>query len=290
VLIRFERSSAVIAGTVVRFGAGLTVLMGGFVLAKESVSGVALGASAIAAGVIAEAVYASWQVRPVLRDRLRDAPPLPEPLTRGKFLTFYLPLALTPLMTLIIQPLGAASMNRMPEALSSLAAWGPVYGLVFLTRTAGFAFNEVTVTLLGSPGGHRQLRRFVWLLVLVTTMLLCGIAFTPLGGLWFHQVGGLAPELTAVAVSAVTFAVLMPGYAVLQNWYQGALVHSHSTRGITEAVLLYLVVSSVGLGIGIQMGSIRGIEFAICTFTVAGLIQTLWLRVRAGPALRELSE
>ena len=94
----------------------------------------------------------------MLRERLAKAPPRAEPLTRLGFLRFYVPLALTPLMTLIAQPIGAAAMNRMPDVLESTAAWPGVHGLVFLTRSAPLAFNEVVVALLGAPGGRRASR------------------------------------------------------------------------------------------------------------------------------------
>ena len=287
VLIRFEHADAVIIGTVVRLIVVVGVLVFGYQLGDERISGIVLGSSAIAAGVLAEAVYAGWRVRPVLRDRLHNAPPLAEPLNRGKFLRFYLPLAVTPMMTLIIHPIGAAAMNRMPNPLESVAAWGPVYGLVFMTRTAGFAFNEVTVTLLGSPGGARALRRFAYGIVVCAVGVLAVIAWTPLGEVWFSRVSDLPPELTEISVVAIALASLMPGYSVLQSWYQGALVFRHRTRGITEAVALYLVVTTVCLGIGVWIGTVRGIYFAIGSFTVAGLLQTLWLRHRSAATLRE---
>ena len=169
------------------------------------------------------------------------------------------------------------------------AAWSSVYGLVFLFRSAGFAFNEVVVTLIGQPEGVRKLHRITWGMALTTSGLLGIVAFTPIGSLFFRNVIGLAPHLATVAIHALGFAVLMPGYAVLQSYYQGALVHARRTRAITEAVVLYLVVSSVVLAIGISVGSIRGIEFALCAFTFAGLLQTTWLWYRSRTTIARLN-
>ena len=67
----------------------------------------------------------------------------------------------------------------MPEALSSLAAWPVVYGLVFLTRSLGMAFNEVVVALAGKPGGKKQLFRFTQILSFSSMAFLGLNAYTP---------------------------------------------------------------------------------------------------------------
>ena len=90
--------------------------------------------AAVAAGVLSEAAYAGWRVNPVLRDQVRPAAAQELELTFNRFLPFYLPLALTSLLALLIQPLGAAAISRMPLALESLAVWPVVAGLIFMFR------------------------------------------------------------------------------------------------------------------------------------------------------------
>ena len=286
VLIRFERSRAVVEGTGVRLLTGAVVLAVGF--NSQWLSGIAVGTLAIAAGVVAEAGYASLRIRGVLRDHVWPAKPLEEPLSWGHFFHFYVPLAMTPMMSIALQAIGAAAMNRMPEKMASAATWSSVYGLVFMIRSLGFAFNEVVVALIADPGGVRVLRRIAWVVGSLTVVLLALIAWTPLGDFWFGEVTRLSPSLTAVAVNALVFTVLMPGYSVLQSYYQGALVYSRKTRGVTEAVGLYLLVSCALLAVGIAWGEVRGIEFALCAFTVAGVLQTVWLKYRSGAVLRSL--
>ena len=284
VLIRFERSRLVAAGTLVRMVTVVGFLAGGKYF--EIGPGIVVGSLAIAAGVTAEAVFAGWCVQPVLRQRVFVAAPGKEPLSRRSFTRFYLPLAMTPLLTLLIQPAGSAAMSRMPDALPSLAVWSSVHGLVFLLRSTGFAYNEVVVALLGEPGAARALRRFAYVLGATTAGLLAVLAVTPLGEMMFRSVYGLRPELAALAASAILFAVLMPAYQALQSWFQGVLVHERKTRGITEAVLLYVIVAVVGLAAGVAWSGWTGILFAVCTFVVGGLLQTAWLAFRARHYIR----
>jgi hypothetical protein len=286
VLIRFERSRIVVAGTVVRLLTVAGVLEVGYLLGD--LSGIAVASLAIASGVIAEAVFAQVMTTPVVRAKLRHAEPGKEPLTWSSFAKFYAPLAVTPLITIILQPLGAFAQNNMPDKLLSTATWSSVYGLVFLFRTAGFAFNEVVVTLIAQPGGARLLRKVAWLTGLAMTVALVILAMTPLGRIWFGSVIKLSDDLTEVAMHALFFAILMPGYAVLQNYYQGALVHGRKTRYVTEAVVLYLTVASLTLLVGITLNSVRGIVFVLVAFSFAGILQTAWLRYRAKPVLSQL--
>ncbi|MCA8965388.1 MAG: hypothetical protein KDC48_10900, partial [Planctomycetes bacterium] len=140
VLIRCERSDLVAYGTVIRLLTNASVLGAGLVVGTWS--GIAVGTTGIACGVLAEAAWAGWCFRSAARDRLparSERPPLPW----RQFAAFYLPLACTPLITFVIQPIGAWAMSQLATPLLSLAAWPAVYGLVFLTRSAGFAFNEV---------------------------------------------------------------------------------------------------------------------------------------------------
>ena len=287
VLIRAEQSRTVMAGTMMRLLVLTAVLAIGYAL--ELGAGIVIGATAVATAVTVEAFFVAWVVRPVIEERVKPAPPREDPITRGSFLRFYVPLAMTPLLTLLIQPAGAAAMSRMPFALESLAAWPAVHGLVFLTRSAGFAYNEVVVALLGEAGAAAALRRFAGILAGCTMIVLLLLAGTPLSEVWFGSVSGLSENLVAICSTALLFAVLMPGYQAFQSWYQGVLVHRHRTRGITEAVALYLVVSLVGLTLAVNFGEARGIYLALCAFTAGGLTQTAWLSWRCRRPLREMS-
>ena len=71
-------------------------------------------------------------------------------------------------MTLVIQPIGAAAMSRMPDALPSLACWPAVYGLVFLLRSLGFAFNFAAMDHLSAREPQRGLEQAEALIALAT--------------------------------------------------------------------------------------------------------------------------
>jgi len=277
VLIRFGRSGKVGLGTATRLATSAVVLGGG--LAHGGVAGIVVGSAALSIGVFAEAIYAALAVRSVVAGPLAKAEPS-EPLTGRAFVAFYLPLALTPLITLVIQPFGAGAISRMPEVVSSLAVWPVVNSLAFLWQSVGLAMNEVVVALLGQPGARAQLRRFTGLLVVGTTVTFGALALTPLADLWMDHVAGLSPELSDIATGALWLALPIPGCRALQSWFQGKLVVARQTRAVTEAVVVFFAVCAAVLGLGVAQ-QWRGIEVALIGFALARVAQTIWLAVRA---------
>jgi hypothetical protein len=216
--------------------------------------------------------------------------PIKPALTMGSFMNFYFPLVLTSLLTLLVLPIGSAALSRMPVALASLAVWPVLSGLTFMFRSIGVAYNEVVVALLEEPLSTHKLRRFTAYLTAITTLLIMLMSLTPLSSLWFRGLSGLDPALAEMAVLGLVIGIPTAGFAVLQSWFQGLLLHGGRTRGITEAVVLFLVTCSAFLWIGVTRGEFTGLFWAMASFTAAMLLQTLWLWFRSRPEERMVQE
>ena len=285
-LIRFGRPRAVSLGTLVRLLANVLVLAVGFAL--RTVPGIIVGTLAVAAGVVCEALFAGAMARPVVRGALREAAPQAVPLTPGAFLRFYVPLAMMPLIAFLAIPLASAAVSRMPRPIDSLATWPVVTGLVFTLRSFGFAMNEVVVSLLDRPKPVAALRRFSIRLAAVTTAALLLVAATPIGALWLGRVSALPPNLVALGSVGLWVCLLLPALSVFQSWFQGVIVHSRLTRGVTESVLLLLVTMAAVLGLGIRTGRFAGLHVALAAMVAGNAAQVIWLWWRARGVIRTL--
>lgn len=288
VLIRFGHSQAVGLGTLIRLSAVGSVLTIGYLLGR--IPGIVVGSGAVITGVMCEAIYVWLRVRPVLRYQLKLAPAVEPALTFPAFRAFYVPLVMTSLLTLLMEPIGSAALSRMPRALESLAVWPVISGLLFMLQSAGVAFNEVVIALLDEPGSTRGLRRFTILLMAVVTVLILALAATPLSALWFGRVSGLAAPLASLARRALWLALPMPGLSALMSWYQGALVNVRRTRGITEAVVAFMVTNSLILVAGVALGAAVGLYVALGAFTAGVVAQTGWLWWRSRPAIQAVQK
>lgn len=283
VLIRFDHSRAVGIGTLVRLGSNWLVLAAGYLIG--TLPGIVVATAAIATGVTGEALYVGIRVRPVLRDELKLVPPVSPPLTFDAFMAFYIPLVLTSLLQMLVQPIGSMALSRMPQALDSLAVWPVVSGLVFMLRSMGVAFNEVVVALIEDQDAVRQLRRFSLFLALGTTGLLFLIVATPLSVFWFVKFSSLPPSLASMARQAIWLALPLPAVSVLQSWYQGVILNSKRTRGITEAIVIFLAVMGLLLGLGVLWSRLPGLYIGLGAMTIGMSIQAAWLWVRSRTAI-----
>lgn len=286
VLIRFDHSHEVGTGTVVRLVTNGIVLTIGYLIG--TIPGIVVATSAVATGVVCEAVYIGWRTHPVLHNRLKSAPRVDPPLTFKAFTDFYVPLAMTSLLTLLAQPIGSAAISRMPQPIESLAIWLVVTSLIFLIRSLGVAYNEVVVALLDEAQAARALRNFATALSLLVTVLIVAIAATPLATWWFGDILALAPPLVELARLGLWIALPIPVTSVLQSWYQGAILHSRHTRGIIESVVVYLVISGIVLVAGVIWGKTPGVFVGLAAFSASMAGQTAWLWLRSRPAMREV--
>jgi hypothetical protein len=283
VLIRFGHSVTVGKGTSIRLFANIAVLTIGYF--SGTIPGIVLATSAVSAGVICEAIYIGIKVKPVIKTQLIPQPEIKPELSKKAFLKYYIPLALTSLITLLSQPLVSSALSRMPRALDSLAIWPVLSGLLFIFRSAGIAYNEVVVTLIDKPNSYSSLRKYAYILVSITSGLLLLFTATPLSTIWFKYITALPASLIPLAKTALWFSLLIPGANAFQSWYQGIILHSGKTRGIPEAVALFLAVTIIAYIIGIYLINIPGLYIGVIGFSLGMVSQAAWLKFRSRRAL-----
>ncbi len=252
ILIRHNLTRRVAYGTVVRV---LSMAATGLMLyALTDLPGAWIGASALSTGVVMEAIASRFMARLVVTDLLHGAgQPEGVPLTTRAIVRFYSPLALTSLLTLGVNPMVTFSLGHSRSALESLAAMPVVLSLLFVFRSAGVAYQEVGIALLGERRqGFVPLRRFAEILGIVTAGVLALMAFSPLAVGWFHTVSGLSMRMTRFALTPLRVLCLMPALEVLLSFQRSLLVHARRTTLITWAtgveVAGILAVLAVGIG------------------------------------------
>ncbi len=286
-LIRFRRSHHVSIGTGLRLAA---VAITAITAALLGAPGIVVAASAIAVGVSTEALYSAWAVRPVVREVLPLEPEVEPPLRPRQFTVFYVPLVLTSLLSLLVQPIGSAAIARMPDALASLAVWPVVSGLLFILRAPAMALNEVVVAMLDKPGAYVALRRFTAILSLGLFVATAVVAFTPVSHLWFQRLSGLSPELTELAALGFAFAVFWPALDGLRNLLQGVAVYSNRTASISSSMVVFLLVTIALLASGVALQRFPALPVAIVSFFTATLMQVAWLGYRVRPEIARLAK
>ncbi len=236
ILIRHGLTRRVAYGTTIRLSTmgGTALLLAVF----TSWPGAWVGCAALSTGVMLEAAASRFWARECLRE-LEGRERENAPLTYGSIAHFYLPLALTSVLALGVNPLVSFFLARSARPLESLAVMPVVNSFVFIFNTAGLTFQEVAIPLMDhGRRAHEALRRFATTAALATSGLLMLLAFTPLSRLWFQGVAGLTPQLAAFAVLPVAILFIQPALTVLGSYQRAALVVSRTTRPITWATAL----------------------------------------------------
>lgn len=277
VLIRYGHSNAVGWGTLIRLLANGSCLAIGF---AKGLPGIVVATTAMVVGVLAEAFFIYYISRAVLA-QLRTISPASEGLTSRRFLRFYFPLAMTSLVALLIMPILATSMSRMPHSLDSLAVWPALNGFVFMFKAIGLSYNEVVVALVDRKGGYAALRRFTNWIMLFTTGLMVVIVASPLAGVWFGGLTGLPDDLESLAVFALWWTLPMAAMSVWASWHTGILVHAGQTQPVNESVILSLLVCVTIQVVGVWTQTLPGVYVAVFGWTAGQVLQSLWLSIRS---------
>ena len=287
-LIRHGLTRRVAYGTVVRVTsmAATALLLFGL----TPFPGAWVGAAALTAGVVMEAIASRVMAREVVRELLH--PPRPSlvgraTLTTRSIVRFYYPLALTSLLTLGVNPLVTFFLGRSRMPLESLAAMPVIAALVFAFRSPGVAYQEVGIALLGEKReGHAALRRFATVLGLTVAGSLTAVAWTPLATVWLHRVSGLSPELTRFAVGPLRVLCLYPALEVLMSFQRSVLVHARRTALITWATAVEVAGIIVVLALSLDVLDLVGALGAAAALVLGRLGANLFLV----PPLRRLEE
>jgi len=266
VLVRHGLARRVAYGTVLRLTAMSTTAA---LLALFSpLHGASIGASALATGVLVEAVASRLMARRVIASLPDAAPEGATALTQRGIFRFYYPLALTSIISLVTGPLLTFFMGRSRQPIESLAVLPVVQSLVFLFRSGGVAFQEVGVALVGRGGEHREsVARAFRVLASGATIALALVLFTPLAGVWFQRISGLPPGLSDFALVPARLLVLLPAMEYWLSYQRSRFILSGQTRVITAAtavevtgiaLLLFVCIGWLGM-IGVVAGSVAQI-------------------------------
>ena len=289
VLIRAGKTRLVAVGTLIRLLAMTVAALLGYLLLD--IPGAWVGGLALGTGVTVEAIAARFMAAETVRDLLAEegnSSYTGRTVTYRAIATFYLPLALTSLIGLTIQPLLTFFMGRSVSPVESLAIYPVVHSLSFFFRSVGFAYQDAAIALIGERFEHyRELRRFCFTLGAVTTAGLALVAFTPLFQLWFTVLSGLTPELTSFALIPARIIVPLPFLSVLLSFQRAILVEGRRTQHITWASVIEVTTVAVlflTLGFGFE---VVGATAAFTAFLGGRLLSTVYLVPGCASVLRE---
>ncbi len=272
ILIRHNLTRRVAYGTIVRLSSmALTGLALHFF---THANGAVVGAGALSTGVTCEAAASrimSWKVVKKVKTFGASAGGTAD-LTYSQIFKFYLPLALTSLFSLGVQPMVTFFIGQSRMAIESLAVLPVINSFVFVFRSVGISFQEVGIALIGkNKEGYVPLRNFAVRLGIALVILIGIISLTPLADVWFHSISGLSMYLTNFSRIPLDMMIIIPGLAVLLSFETAVLVESKNTKPITFSTVVEFTATVLVMFISIKMLNLVGAVAASLGF-LAGMI------------------
>lgn len=276
VLIAHHRPGRVAVGTTTRL-LGMSVAAG-LLWFFGDLPGASLGACALSAGVVAEALTTRWLARHVIRTSLHEAD---GPVAMASYRAlgrFYLPLAMTPLIGLSVHPVVTFFLGHGYKPLESLAIMPVLYALTFVFRALGLSFPEVAIaTLKNGEQNRTTIRKFALYLSVGLGGGLSLIAFTPLNVFWYATVSGLSPELVSLAIPPLQIMALFPALTVAIGYQRALLIDAGVTLPVTIATAIEAMGIFTILALFVLYSALPGVTAAALAYLLGRLLALCYL-------------
>lgn len=279
ILIHFNQPRKMAWGTAVRL-----LTSGGVVIGLSlwtNWPGVVNGTTALMAGVLAEAVYATLAIRPLLQNQLSPSAPTDEPpLTYSDLFWFHLPLAGTAVMVLLVQPLVTFSLARLDRPTQSLAAWPVVFQIMLMARAAALALPEAVIALSKGTANYQPIRRFTLTLAVIVAAGVALFILSPLARFYLFGVQDMTAEVGTLAQNSLIYFLPFPALTVFGMWLRGVLINGRKTTAVNIAMVVNMAVTVVVLAVGLA-NQWAGLPTAAAALTLAVLAEIAYLAWRA---------
>ncbi|GIV10507.1 MAG: hypothetical protein KatS3mg019_2598 [Fimbriimonadales bacterium] len=282
VLVRYGGARFVSWGTAIRLASIATVGVG--LLLWNGLPGAVVGACMVMAGVIVEALVATLFALPILRERVLTHTEEGARLTQRAIWKFHLPLAGTTLLTLLVHPITAAALARLPQPELAIASWQVVFGSMLALRSWGFALQEAGVAVLQQGVPTSALFAFTHQVALGTTLALALLAFTPLAGLFTERLLALRAELALPAVFGFQACLLLPALTAYGSTLRGVRIHQKQPAAVYWGMALNLLVNALGLALGVWLARAQGAQsvqasllVGVAAFQLAAIAEVAYL-------------
>lgn len=290
VLIKFDMTKSVAVGTAIRLASGIvTLFLLGYLL---RLPGIIVGAATWITGVFAEAIYATWVVRPLFADQLAEKNAFVDKLRYADLFWFHLPLAATAVLTLLVQPMATFALARLENPKLSLAAWPLLFQILLIARAPALAMPEVIIALNRNKERTVALWKFIGMLFGVTFVGMILFVMSSADLFYLATIQQAVPAVTELAENGVLISVFFPAITLLVFALRGFLISNQTTRPVNYGMMINLVITATVLGVGLTLnwGGIFTAALALNVAVVFELLYLFWERKRTASIKQTLAE
>ena len=130
-------------------------------------------------------------------------------ISQGQIALFWLPLAASWLMMALESPITTGTLSRLPDPALMLAAFGVTWSLAVTIESPVIMLLGTTTALARDRQAYFKIRTFTLGLIVVTTLILAAVGWTPLYDLVVRQAIGVPGPIANAA---------QPGLRIMLFW------------------------------------------------------------------------
>lgn len=191
---------------------------------------------------------------------------------------FYLPLAVSTLLTSVVDPAIQAGMARLPQATVSLAALPVCISLTWLAGTPLWNLQQVAIATVRDAQTYAAVRRFTLMVSLLMTMAMVVIALPPVSEFVFGTLIGVSGPVKHLAVSGFRWLAATPLLMGLRSLYYGTLTAQGATKRVQMSAVVKVVVLALALSSGVLWGQTSGLHVAVWATLISSVAEIAVLR------------
>lgn len=175
-------------------------------------------------------------------------------LTYSRLIRLFVPLSLSDMILVASAPLVGATLSRLPDSHTHLAAYGAAQAVALLVESPVIMLLHAATAGAANPASYRTLHRLMVALSLLTTLVMLALTLTPLKGFVFERLLGLPAGVAAEANTALASLILWPAAIAWRRYYQGWLIRRGRSRQVMIAGLSRLAAMVITLVTGAYAG------------------------------------
>jgi len=158
---------------------------------------------------------------------------------------FFLPLAGTSFFITVTHTMFNAGLARLPDPELALASFAVAKSVAHIIENPVFMIRHITVAMTKGSSSYATVRRFIYMVLAIITIILGLISFTPAGPWMLETFMGVQGRVLNEAVIGLRVLFLLPVMTGLRNMLQGAAILIRRTPLLTVATVTRVIFVSV---------------------------------------------
>lgn len=146
---------------------------------------------------------------------------------------FFIPLVVARIVFSFINPSINGTLARAARPEIAISGYFVARSLAWILIAVGFRIHQMVVVYANNQKNFYKIRKLVWSLALLMSIIIAIFAFTP-AGLWvLHNIIGVEDAIAQPALSALAFFIAVPPLYFTSELYQGTLLKLKKSKAVT---------------------------------------------------------